>query len=119
MNDCVSIVYDILSEKLHQLRGRTSFIIADIGYKSCRLYYVIADAHSIEIKKRVFSDEISGSKLDEQLFDYLITKFKQKLSEKEKCSLLMNVQKDRRLFSDNRMLFVFIFSRLYICSIFL
>ena len=119
MNDCVSIVYDILSEKLHKLRGRTSFIIADIGYKGCRLYYVIANAHSIEIKKRVFSDEISGSKLDEQLFDYLITKFEQKLSEKEKCSLLMNVQKDRRLFSDNRRLIVFIFSRLYICSIFL
>ena len=103
VNNCVSVVYDVLSEILPTLESKKGhFVIADIGYNGCRLYYVEADRDTIEIKKRVFSDEISGSKLDELLFDYLKDKFGRELNEKEKCSLLMNIRKDRRHFSDNR-----------------
>ena len=102
VNNCVSVVYDVLSEILPKLDSKKDFVIADIGYNGCRLYYVEADRDTIEIKKRVFSDEISGSKLDELLFDYLKDKFGRELNEKEKCSLLMNIRKDRRQFSDNR-----------------
>ena len=102
VNNCVSVVYDVLSEILPKLDSKKDFVIADIGYNGCRLYYVEADRDIIEIKKRVFSDEISGSKLDELLFDYLKDKFGRELNEKEKCSLLMNIRKDRRQFSDNR-----------------
>ena len=98
----MSVVYDVLSEILPKLDSKKDFVIADIGYNGCRLYYVEADRDTIEIKKRVFSDEISGSKLDGLLFDYLKDKFGRELNEKEKCSLLMNIRKDRRQFSDNR-----------------
>ena len=94
------MVYDVLNEILPSLESKKGqFVIADIGYNGCRLYYVEADRDTIEMKKRVFSDEISGSKLDELLFDYLQDKFGRELNEKEKCSLLMNIQKDRRHFS--------------------